>query len=112
MRSLSANGISSVVAITAQRLHSKVCDSDDGENPNLSVVKHMAFSQTGQIGTNIDECSTIVASSAPYPAVETRERLGGGANRQGGVGDGGKLPVYSKLYTMWPARASRFLTNS
>ena len=64
MCSLSARCISLVVAITAQRLHSKVRDFGSGKNFDFGADNvDMGCSQTGQTGNIIAECSSIESST-------------------------------------------------
>jgi hypothetical protein len=65
MCSLLASSMSLVVAITAQRLHSKVRDFGSGKNFDFGADNvDMGCSQTGQMGTIIAECSSIESSTA------------------------------------------------
>jgi hypothetical protein len=84
MCSLSATSL--VIAITAQRLHSKVRDFGSGKNFDLDVGDvDMHCSQTGQRGTIIVGCSVITESlrvNTPPPNVG----VGGGAKPAGRSG--------------------------
>jgi len=99
MWSLSATSVSLVVAITAQRLHSKVREFGSGKNFDFGTDgMDMGRSQTGQTGTLSAECSRIRFSTALTP----RRRsvgFGGGANRQRYRKDDMGMPVYSEVYT-------------
>jgi hypothetical protein len=59
MRLPSANGISPIVRITGQLLHSTVRHFNDRGNPNTGVVMDMGCLQIGQTGTTIVDCSII-----------------------------------------------------
>jgi hypothetical protein len=102
MCSLSARCISLVVAITAQRLHSKVRDFGSGKNFDFGVDNlDMGCSQTGQTGTIIAECSSIGSSTArgtppPKRVGASAAGLTGSRNARNHMG----LPAYSKLYTL------------
>jgi hypothetical protein len=103
MCSLSARCISLVVAITAQRLHSKVRDFGIGKNLDFGVDNlDMGCSQRGQTGTIIAECSSIgILHRTKHPAAEACRGIGGGAKpAEGMLGIAWGLPVYSELYTL------------
>ena len=101
MCSLSARCISLVVAITAQRLHSKVRDFGSGKNFDFGVDNlDMGCSQTGQTGTIIAECSSIGSSTARGTAEACRGIGGGAKPAEGMLGIAWGLPVYSELYTL------------
>jgi hypothetical protein len=79
MCSLSGSCTSVVVAITAQRLHSKVRDFGSGKNFDFGIDDaDMVCSQTGQRGAIIAECLSIRCSTALAP----RSRSVSGLNRQ------------------------------
>jgi len=82
MCSSSATGTSLVVAITAQRLHSKVRDRGSGKNLDFGDnAMAIAFSQTGHIGTIIVECSAI-NSPPQHPAAEVSDPAAGLTGRE------------------------------
>src|ERR1700683_4436282 len=68
MCSLSGSCTSVVVAITAQRLHSKVRDFGSGKNFDFGIDDaDMGCSQTEQRGAIIAECLSIRCSTALAP---------------------------------------------